>query len=124
MRKQQGEIILVIRDRNGRVTSCGGVEGFLELSNRAEDFVEVGNVAEEHGAEHGLVVRAPVGELIRGRAKTEGAGLVGRVVHPGVTEEDFPVFGDTLEEGGIRQRPLAYSGTEQASEVVVMPGHA
>ena len=47
--------------------SCSGVEGFLELAHGSHDFVEVRNIAEKHGAEHGLVVRAPIWQLLCGR---------------------------------------------------------
>ncbi len=47
--------------------SCRGVEGFLELAHGSHDFVEVRNIAEKHGAEHGLVVRAPIWQLLCGR---------------------------------------------------------
>ena len=108
---------------NTEIRSYRCVEGFLKLADSLHDFVEVRNFAEEHGAEHGLVIGAPVGKVVSWRGKSEGAGLVRRVVHPRVAEENFPVLGDTLEESGIRQCPLTNAGTEQAPKIVVMSGH-
>lgn len=36
--------------------SCGRVEGSLEIADHLHHRVEVRNIAEEHGAEHGLEI--------------------------------------------------------------------
>jgi hypothetical protein len=112
------------RRRQARGDKSLLVKPLFKVAGDAKNFFEIGNIAEKHRSQHGFIIAAPVGKLVLGRYEPERARLVGRVIHPRITEEYLPMLGDAFEKGHVSERVVADSGSYQAPEVVVVARHA
>ncbi len=63
------------------------VKTMLEVTDDAQDFIELRRVFEKHALAHRLVIGLPRGQLICERDDTQSARTQRGIIHPAIAEE-------------------------------------